>query len=193
MPIPTQRAFLARKSSLDTDLALTALESSVTAESITYAFSLHLTPADWLAATAIGQARTALAVARGRNDGEYRRGVQDARIDTDGALAELALFAILDRSEAICAPLVAFRPDRGADIQHAGLTFDVKSVSRGRGLVCINEKSHQRGAANAYLVAKIASDEVLDVYTVSRGAVDQWPCRQGFSPYRSAYVPAVAG
>lgn len=193
MPTLAPRAFLARKSALDTDLALAALESSVSAESITYAFSVHLTPDDRLAATAIGQARTALAVARGRNDDEYRRGSQDARIDTDGALAELALFAILDRSEATCAPLVSYRPEQGGDIQHAGLTFDVKSVSRGRSLVCINEKSHQRGAADVYLVAKIASDEVLDVYTVSRGAVDQWPCRQGFSPYRSASVPAVAG
>lgn len=193
MPIPTPRAFLARKSSLDTDLALTALESSVNAESITYAFSLHLTPDDWLAATSIGQARTALAVARGRNDGEYRRGAQDARIDTDGALAELALFAILDRSEAICAPLVSYRPEQGADIQHAGLTFDVKSVSQGRAFVCINEKSHQRGAANAYLIAKIASDEAIDVFVVSRAAVDRWTCRQGFSPYRSASVPALAG
>lgn len=183
------RAFLARNSSLDTDLALAALEINAAASTVTYAFSLRVSPADVSAANAIGQARTALAVARGRNDGTYRRGAQDERIDTDGALAELVLFAILDSSEAVCAPLVAFRPGQGADIQLAGLNFDVKSVSRGKALICINEKSHKRGAADAYLIAKIVADDTIDVFLVSRAGVDGWPVKAGFSPYRAVPVP----
>lgn len=79
-----------------------------------YLFSVAVTPADWNAAHSVGAARSAIATARGRNSGTYRPGADDERIDTEGALAELAIFGVLDRVADYCAPLVEHKPDARA-------------------------------------------------------------------------------
>jgi hypothetical protein len=185
------RFFLERNSLLDTDIALVALEASVDAERITYQFSLHVTREDHDAAHAVGLARTALAKSRGRNSAAYRRGSDDERIDAEGALAELALFAMLDRSDARIAPLVDYRPAPTADIEFEGLTFDVKSVSKTRRNVALNARAHKVRPVSAYVLARIVEDDVIDVFSVAHSAVDAWELRPGASPFYLAPLPTV--
>ncbi|MNU44079.1 hypothetical protein D3C71_328850 [compost metagenome] len=185
----SDRAFLERNSRLDADLALAALESGIEADDITYAFSVAVTPDDWAAAHAVGLARTALAKTRGRYSSAYRRGADDERIDTEGAIAEIALYAVLDRSEALTAPLVTYRPEPAADLEFEGYSFDVKSVSQSKTRVCINARAHNSRPVSAYVLARITSERVIDVYVVGHAAVDRWRLAQGHSPYYTSPMP----
>lgn len=60
------------------------------------------------------------------------RGVDDERMDAEGALAELEPFAMLHRSDACIAPLAEYRPAPTAKNEVKGLTFDFKSVTKSR-------------------------------------------------------------
>lgn len=185
-----ERWFFERNERLDADLALCALECSVENDDIRYAFSVRVTDDDWTAAAAVGAARNALAKTRGRTSAAYRRGADDERVDMEGALAEIALYAVLDRSEALTAPLVTYRPEPAADIEYQGLTFDVKSVGASKNRVCINDRAHKTRPVSAYVLARIAERDRIDVYVVGHAAVSSWRLvSTGASPYRTAPMP----
>ncbi|PPE69489.1 hypothetical protein C1702_11135 [Caldimonas thermodepolymerans] len=84
---------------------------------------------------------------------------------------------------------MTYRPEPAADLEFEGLSFDVKSVSQSRTSVCINARAHHTRPVSAYLLARITSERVIDVYAVGHAAVDKWTLRQGFSPYYSASMP----
>lgn len=188
-----ERVFLARNDTLDSDLSLQLIADLTAAETIGYAFSININPLDWDAAHAVGAARTAINKARGRTSATYRRGEEeDKRIDREGALAELAVFGVVGKAADSVAPLVEYKPNRrGADFEADGKGFDIKSVSQSKARCCVNRSAHFEKKPAAYVIVKIASELVLDVYVASHGAVEAWKMFKGYTPYFAADMPTV--
>jgi len=159
-------------------------------EVIEYMTSVEMTPADWHAAHAVGMARTAIALARGRTSSQHRRGADDERIDTEGAMGELLAASLFGPAGATIAPLVEWRPTADSvDMKVEDAEYDVKSVSMSKRRVCINRASHVNRKPKAYVLVHLASECVADIYVVAGQAVDGWKMFAGFSPYFASDMP----
>ena len=190
----TGRLFLARNDKLDADIAAALLKGEGQGKSgpLAYLFSVAITAEDWNAAHAVGAARTAIAKARGRTSGQYRRGADDERIDTEGALAELASFEVFGRAADYCAPLVEYKPNRqGLDLGVGGEHYDVKSISQSKSRCCINRAQHFEKRPRGYICVRIVSERILDVYYVAATDVEAWRVFTGYTPYFAANLPAA--
>jgi hypothetical protein len=92
---------------------------------------------------------------------------------------------------ATIAPLVEWRPTPDSvDMQHDGLSYDVKAISMSKRQVNINRDSHVARRPRAYVLLHLASECVADLYVVTGAAVDGWQLRLGFSPYFAGGLPA---
>lgn len=193
----TSRAFVSRNDKTDAAQAAALIHklhsaSTPAASGLAYAFSIAIESADWNAAHATGAARTAIAKARGRSSGIYRRGDADERIDTEGALAELALYSALGPVADYCAPLVEYKPSRtGLDLGLGGEHYDIKSMSQSAKLCCINQAQHFAKKPRGYICARIVSERIIDVYYVPASVVDGWKVFAGFTPYFADRLPAI--
>lgn len=191
-PTHADRVFLARNDKLDADIAAALLKGEGQGKSgpLAYLFSVAITAEDWNAAHAVGAARTAIAKARGRTSGTYRRGADDERIDTEGALGELAMFEVFGRAADYCAPLVEYKPNRqGLDLGVHGEHYDVKSISQSKSRCCINRAQHFEKRPKGYICVRIVSERILDVYYVSAEDVGAWKLFSGYTPYFAANLP----
>jgi hypothetical protein len=185
----SSRVFFARNDKLDSAKAIEALKMSSTAETIEYLASVKVTPADWHAAHAVGAARTAIALARGRTSSKHRR-PDDERIDTEGAMGELLAASVFGPAGAIVAPLVEWKPTaESVDLDVDESPYDVKAVSQTKRRVCINRRSHVTRHPRAYVLVHLVADCVADFYVVSGQAVDAWKVFTGFDPYFAAEMP----
>lgn len=141
---------------------------------ITYAFSVAVDSRHWDAAHAVGLSRTLIKKLRGQKAWESRGAAEDERIDTEGSLAEILIAMVLEKAGAKVSPLVAHKPDSGGlDVEIGGKALDVKSVGQGKTLININEWTHDRKPAHAYMLVKFARADVADVYVVNYGAVQK--------------------
>lgn len=188
----TERNLLARNNKADATKAMaliTAAAALGAGQGIRYMFSAAITDEDWDAAHAVGVARKAIAIARGRTTTQYRR-PDDERIDKEGAMGELIAFDVLGRVADYCAPLVEYRPSRsGLDIGLAGQHFDVKSVSQTSYSCNINRAQHFEKNPLGYILVRIVSDRLVDVYFVSAEDVAGWKVRAGYTPYFAGGMP----
>lgn len=185
----SSRVFFARNDKMDSAKAIEALKMSSTAETIEYLASVQVNPADWHAAHAVGAARTAIALARGRTSSKHRR-PDDERIDTEGAMGELLAASVFGPAGAIVAPLVEWRPTaESVDLDVDESPYDVKAVSQTKRRVCINRRSHVTRRPRAYVLVHLVADCMADFYVVSGQAVDAWKVFTGFDPYFAADMP----
>lgn len=185
----SSRVFFARNDKVDSAIAIEALKMASTAQAIEYLASVEVTPADWHAAHAVGAARTAIALARGRTSSKHRR-PDDERIDTEGAMGELLAASVFGPAGAVVAPLVEWRPTRDSvDLDVDESPYDVKAVSQSKRRVCINRASHVARRPRAYVLVHLVADCVADFYVVSGQAVDAWKVFKGYDPYFAADMP----
>ena len=83
------RTFLSRNDKIDAVLAASSLETAgASGTGFGYIASFNIVAVDWDAAHAVGVARATIAKASKLNSSKHRRGDQDERIDTEGALGE---------------------------------------------------------------------------------------------------------
>lgn len=186
----SSRVFFARNDKIDSAKAIEALKMLSNTETIQYLASVEVNAADWHAAHAVGAARTAIALARGRNSSKHRRGADDERIDTEGAMGELLAASVFGPAGAVVAPLVEWKPT--ADSVDLGVDenpYDVKAVSQTKRRVCINRRSHVTRRPRAYVLVHLVADCIADMYVVSGQAVDAWRVFTGFDPYFAADMP----
>lgn len=141
----------------------------------TYAFSVAVEAMHWDAAHACGLSRTLIKKLRGRNAWE-NRGPDDERIDTEGALAEILVAFLVDKTpNTTIAPLVAHKPDSGGvDIVIDGKKLDVKSIGQGKTSINVNQAQHVVKGAAAYVLVHLARSDVADVYVVNCESVSSW-------------------
>lgn len=186
------RVFFARNDKVDAAVAAEALNKTADQEGVNYLGSVKVTDADWHAAHAVGMARTAIALARGRTQAKYRRGAaEDQRIDTEGALGELLAASLLGKAEeVVIAPLVEWRPSADSiDLQVTGSSYDVKAVSASKRRVCINRASHILRRPRAYVLVHLVAECVADLYLVAGSTVDTWQVFKGYDPYFAGQLP----
>jgi hypothetical protein len=195
------RVFLARNDQIDAMLAAASLESAVNeGEGFQYIASVAIRPQDWDVAHAIGLARTSIAKANSLNSSKFRRGENDERIDTEGALGEWLVATLLAKSgaEMDVAAFVEYKAPKGeVDLVLAGQRIDVKTIGQAGGRNCnINREQHFAKKPAAYLVVHLVSGLVADLYVVRAAELEvakenggRWQLRQGWSPYYNAYMP----
>lgn len=187
-----QRVFLARNDKIDSALAATALADAMSAGSgFEYIASLEIRPDDWDVAHAVGVARTTIAKAGKLNSSKFRRGDQDERIDTEGAMGEWLTAGLLHRAGADAAALVAFKAPKGeVDLILEGKRVDVKTMGQTSGRQCnINREQHFTKTPDGYLVVHIVRADVADLYLVRAKEVEEsWQLRSGWSPYYNRYL-----
>lgn len=184
------RIFFARNDKVDAAVAAEALNKTADQEGVQYLGSVKVVPADWNAAHAVGLARTAIALARSRNSSKHRRGADDERIDTEGAMGELLAASLFGPAGAKVAPLVEWKPTAGSiDLGLAGSSYDVKAVSQSKRRVCINRASHLLRKPRAYVLVHLVADCVADFYVVSGAEVDAWQVFKGYDPYFAGQLP----
>lgn len=152
--------------------------------------AVKLTPDLWKLAEQVGGARNQLALLRGLTGQAYRRGAQDTRLDVEGALGDIVLSALVAPAGWQLTPLVEFtsKPDECDAYTPDGLRVDAKTVTATKPDWCnINEKSHQEKAADVYVVVRIRSETLADVYAVPRAFVNGFKVKEGTNgaPYRS--------
>jgi hypothetical protein len=137
-----------------------------------YACSVVIEDAHWNAAHAVGLSRTLLKKIRGQEEHERRE--EETRIDTEGALAEILVAFLLEKSGATIAPLVAYKPDRGVDIVLADKKLDVKSVGQAKAYCNINTSAHTSKAPAAYIVVRFTRSDTADIFVVNAEGVSSW-------------------
>lgn len=152
--------------------------------------AVKLTPDLWKLSEEIGMARNQLALLRGLTGQAYRRGDQDTRLDVEGALGDIVLSALVGPAGWQLTPLVEFtsKPGECDAYTSDGLRVDAKTITATKPDWCnINEKSHQDKAADVYVVVRIRSETLADVYAVPRAFVDGFKVKDGTNgaPYRS--------
>jgi hypothetical protein len=200
------RIFLNRQDPA-TAAAITAAISTGTG--FVYIGSTTVTPSDNTVAQAVGAARTAIAKANNLNSTRFRRGTEDERIDTEGALGEWLVANLLEGSGAdlAVAAFVAHKAPKGeVDLVLAGSRIDVKTIGAAAGRNCnINYTQHAAKAPDAYLVVHVASARkvseteyvplMVDLFvvnaselTVAKEDGGLWELRTGFSKYYSCYM-----
>lgn len=182
---------LARNDRIDADIAAELLKGEGQGKSgpMAYLFSVAITAEDWIAAHAVGAARTAIAKARGRTSKQYRR-PNDKDLDAAGALAELAMFDTFGRVADYCAPLLEYKPNRqGLDMGLGGEHYDVKAIPQSKSQCCINRAQHFEKRPKGYICVRIVSERILDVYYASADEVATWKLFSGFTPYFAANLP----
>ncbi len=141
---------------------------------IGYICSVVLDDALWAVAHNCGQSRTQIKQYRGRRAYEGR-GADDARIDAEGALAELVAGFVLEKAGATLSPLVAHKPDAGGvDVMLGDKRIDVKSIGQGRVYVNVNCKAHVEKPADRYMLVHLVRADIADIYVVDARAVEGW-------------------
>lgn len=170
----TKRIFLSLDDRIDSELAAAEILKPSSEPGLRYLYSVSIPGSAWDIAHPCGLARTLIKKTRGRKAYEAR-GSDDERIDTEGCLGEYLAATLLGRAGAICAPLVAYKPDSsGVDITLEGHGIDVKSVTQARYGVNINQRAHLNKAPAFYLVVRFARGDVADFFLVAAAEVSNW-------------------
>lgn len=194
----TKRNFLGRFNYKDAATFAEAVIAAKDSKPFAYVGSFAITELDWRIAHAIGESRRLIKDLRGRRkQGSDLGDIANEQVDTTGAMGEWLVDSALDTLKGVpleLEALVSSRSIAGAtDVRLAGEKYDVKTSSEGRIYCQINQANHLEKGAAAYIIVKIAREDVADIYVVSGASVNEWRLNYGRSAYYQKALPAGNG
>lgn len=193
----TSRKYLARDKKAVADQVLANIILNAAAGKPQYLGSVDVTAQDWRIAHSVGTCRAEIAKDRGITGEEWDRELLESgnSVDVEGALGDYLTQTLLGKSAARMAPLVEWRAFGAiADIEVAepALQVDVKTAGEARANAAINCKSHYKKTPDAYLVAKIARSDVVDLFIVKADPVAlRWYRFDGKAPFWVVPLPKL--